>query len=151
MYIIYTYIYNIIIYNINIYIYIYTYIFMYIVRRRYKQNLLETFISLLIVLRDLQISILRWKESLWRNINICSTIYEEIFHNLFGKNVLNKQLWWYVAVILQGRGYSRVYTQLPTCSLHNMHFLRLGNKVLKVMNKVLNFSLFLDYIPLTRT
>ena len=36
------------------YIYIYIYTYIYIVKRRYTKNLLEIFISLLIVSRDLQ-------------------------------------------------------------------------------------------------
>ena len=64
-------------------------------KRRYKQNLLETFY---IVTNSFTLSSDDKKcyEKLLKTVIL---LIENIFHNRFGKSVLNKQLWWYLLVI----------------------------------------------------
>ena len=70
-------------------------------KTRYKQNLLETFCIItnsftLSLGSDPQMIRSTYYDKLLRTVIL---FIENIFYNCFGKNVLNKQLWWYVFVI----------------------------------------------------
>ena len=68
-------------------------------KRRYKQNLLETFY---IVTNSFTLSLdsdPQTIRSIMKNLRTVILFIENIFYNRFEKSVLNKQLWWYFFLI----------------------------------------------------
>ena len=70
----------------------------FIVKRRCKQILLETFYNVTNTL-TLYLDYLDEKKQHGRPLRTVMVFTETIFYNRFGKNILNKPLQWYVSVI----------------------------------------------------